>query len=118
MPRTRYGACMNAPRDIKDRIAKRLLRHPRMARDMLAFVPAEWLADVRLESLRELPAEYISASGGRRVGDLLMLADRDDGRRLLLMIEHQSTPGKRMAARMTNQTGMLYERPRAIPALR
>ena len=107
--RTRYGACMNAPRDIKDRIAKRLLRHPRMVRDMLAFVPAEWLADVRLDSLRELPAEYISASGGRRVGDLLMLADRDGGRRLLLMVEHQSAPGRRMAARMTNQTGMLYE---------
>ncbi len=25
------------------------------------------------------------------------------------MVEHQSTPGQRMAARMTNQTGMLYE---------
>ena len=100
---------MNAPRDIKDRIAKRLLRHPRMVRDMLAFVPAEWLADVRLDSLRELSAEYISARGHRRVGDLLMLADRDDGRRLLLMVEHQSTPGRRMAARMTNQAGMLYE---------
>ena len=54
---------MNAPRDIKDRIAKRLLRHPRMVRDMLAFVPAEWLADVRLDSLRELPAEFVSARG-------------------------------------------------------
>ena len=108
-PRTRYGACMNAPRDIKDRIAKRLLRHPRMVRDMLAFVPAEWLADVHLDSLRELPAEYISAPGHRRVGDLLWLADRDDGRRLLLMIEHQSTPGQRMAVRMTTQTGMLYD---------
>ena len=100
---------MNAPRDIKDRIAKRLLRHPRMVRDMLAFVPAEWLADVRLDSLRELPAEFVSARGQRRVGDLLMLADRDDGRRLLLMVEHQSAPGRRMAARMTTQTGMLYE---------
>ena len=108
-PRTRYGACMSAPRDIKDRIAKRLLRHPRMVRDMLAFVPAEWLADVRLDSLRELPAEFVSARGHRRVGDLLMLADRDDGRRLLLMVEHQSDPGRRMAARMTTQTGMLYE---------
>ena len=100
---------MNAPRDIKDRIAKRLLRHPRMVRDMLAFVPAEWLADVRLDSLRELPAEFISARGHRRVGDLLLLADRADGRRLLLMVEHQSDPGRRMAARMTTQTGMLYE---------
>ena len=109
---------MNAPRDIKDRIAKRLLRHPRMVRDMLAFVPAEWLADVRLDSLRELPAEFISAGGHRRVGDLLWLANRDDGRRLLLMVEHQSDPGRRMAARMTNQTGMLYERPIAVPALR
>lgn len=100
---------MNAPRDIKDRIAKRLLRHPRMVRDLLGLVPTEWLTDVRLESLRELPAEYISARGHRRVGDLLWLADRDHGRRLLLMVEHQSARGRRMAARMTNQTGMLYE---------
>ena len=106
---------MNAPRDIKDRIAKRLLRHPRMVRDMLRFVPAEWLADVRLDSLRELPAEFISARGHRRVGDLLLLADRDDGRRLLLMVEHQSTPGRRMAARMTNQTECSKRAPHSRP---
>jgi hypothetical protein len=100
---------MDAPRDIKDRIAKRLLRHPRMVRDMLGFVPAEWLADVRPDTVRELPAEYIGARGDRRVGDLLLLADRDGGRRLLLMVEHQSAPGPRMAARMAGQTGLLYE---------
>ena len=101
---------MNPPHDIKDRIAKRLLRHPRMVRDMLdGFIPKDWLTDVRLDTLRELPTEFISVQGHRRVGDLLWLADRDDRLRLLVMAEHQSVPGPRMAARMTNQVGMLYE---------
>ena len=101
---------MDNPRDIKDRIAKRLLRHPRMMRDLLnGYVPAPWLAGVDVDTIRELPTELISPKGDRRVGDLLWLADRADGGRLLLMVEHQTTPGRRMAARMTTQTGLLYE---------
>lgn len=105
-----YCAPMRAPRDIKDRIFKRLLRHPRMVRDMLSgFVPAAWLADVWLESLRELPTEYITTKGHRRLGDLLWLADREGGGHMLVMAEHQTQPGQRMSARMTAQIGMLFE---------
>ncbi len=116
---------MNAPRDIKDRVAKRILRHPRMIQDMLSdFVPPAWVEDVRLGSLRELPAELIGPRGDKRLGDILWLADREAGRRLVVMAEHQSAPGRRMAARMAMQTGLLYETlrgelrgPDGLPAL-
>ena len=117
---------MATPRDIKDRIAKRLFRHPRLVRDMLrAFVPAEWTAAIDLDSLRELPTEYINPKGDKRLGDLLLLADAPGGAMggtsggavgstlgdvpTLVMVEHQSAPVPRMAARMMTQTGMLYE---------
>ena len=117
---------MATPRDIKDRIAKRLFRHPRLVRDMLgAFVPAEWTAAIDLDSLRELPAEYINEKGDKRLGDLLLLASAPGGAMggasggamggtpagvpTLVMVEHQSAPVPRMAARMMTQTGMLYE---------
>ena len=71
---------MATPRDIKDRIAKRLFRHPRLVRDMLgAFVPAEWTAALDLDSLRELPAEFINPKGDKRLGDLLLLAGAPGG---------------------------------------
>ena len=73
---------MATPRDIKDRIAKRLFRHPRLVRDMLgAFVPAEWTAALDLDSLRELPAEFINPKGDKRLGDLLLLAGAPGGGR-------------------------------------
>ena len=99
---------MSIPRDIKDRTAKRLLRHRRMIRDLLAFLPRAWIEDVDLRTLRELPAEYIGAKGHRRVGDILWLADRAADRQLLLMFEHQSRDDARMAARTAAQTGLLY----------
>ena len=105
---------MAMPRDIKDRITKRLFRHPRLVRDMLgAFVPAEWTAAIDLDSLRELPTEFINPEGDKRLGDLLLLAGAPGGTAggvpTLVMVEHQSAPVPRMAARMMTQTGMLYE---------
>ena len=35
---------MDGPRDIQDRIMKRTLRCPRVVRDLLALLPAEWAA--------------------------------------------------------------------------
>ena len=99
---------MATPRDIKDRAAKRLLRHRRMIRDMLDFVPKAWVDDVDRDTLRELPNEYIGRRGERRIGDILWLADRRGGERLLLMAEHQSRPDGRMAARVAGQAGLLY----------
>ena len=99
---------MATPRDIKDRIAKRLLRHRRMIRDMLDFVPKAWVHDVDPGTLHELPNEFIGRRGERRVGDILWLADRRGGERLLLMAEHQSRPDERMAARVAGQAGLLY----------
>ena len=47
-----FRSRMGAPRDLKDRIGKRLFRNPRMVRDMLgAFVPARWTADIDADTL-------------------------------------------------------------------
>ena len=101
---------MGAPRDLKDRIGKRLFRNPRMVRDMLgAFVPARWTAGIDADTLRELPGELINERGDKRLADLLWLADAPDGAPVLVMLENQSTPGRRMAARMMTQAGLLYE---------
>ena len=103
-------ARMATPRDIKDRIAKRLFRHPRLVRDMLgAFVPTEWTAAVDLDSLRELPVEFINPRGDKRLGDLLLLGGAPGAVPTLVMVEHQSAPVPRLAARMMTRTGMLYE---------
>ena len=99
---------MATPRDIKDRAAKRLLRHRRIVRDMLDFVPKAWVDDVDLGTLRELPNEFVGPRSERRVGDILWLAERRGGERLLLMAEHQSRPDGRMAARVAAQAGLLY----------
>ena len=99
---------MATPRDIKDRSAKRLLRHRRMVNDMLDFVPEAWVDDVDRDTLRELPSEFVGPRGEKRVGDILWLADRRGGERLLLMAEHQSRPDGRMAARIAGQAGLLY----------
>ena len=99
---------MATPRDIKDRAAKRLLRHRRMIRDMLDFVPRAWVDDVDPGTLRELPSEFVGRRGEKRVGDVLWLADRRGGERLLVMAEHQSGPDAAMAARVAAQAGLLY----------
>ena len=64
---------MGAPRDLKDRIGKRLFRNPRMVRDMLgAFVPARWTEGIDIDTLRELPGEFINERGDKRLADLLL----------------------------------------------
>ena len=46
---------MDKPRDIQDRLMKLMLGCPRMVRDLLALLPAEWTAALDATVLRELP---------------------------------------------------------------
>ena len=96
---------MATPRDNKDHIMKRMLRCPRVVRDLLALLPAEWTAAVDAASLRELPTEFIGERGDKRIADLCWLAEGGGGDSAIMLIENQSTPDWRMPARV----GLLYE---------
>ena len=98
---------MDTPRDYQDRFMKRMLRCPRMVRDTLALLPADWAAAVDAASLRELPAEFIGVRGDKRIADLCWLAGGDDP--AIILIENQSAPDRRMPARATTRVGLLYE---------
>ena len=56
---------------------KLMLSRPRMVRDLLALLPAEWTAAVDAASLRELPTEFIGERGDKRIADLCWLDKRD-----------------------------------------
>ena len=98
---------MDTPRDNQDRFMKLMLRCPRMVRDLLALLPAEWTVAVDAASLRELPTEFIGERGDKRIADLCWLAE--GGEPAIILIENQSTPDRRMPARATTRIGLLYE---------
>ena len=64
---------MDTLRDIQDRLMKLVLSRPRMVRDLLALLPAEWTAAVDASGLREMPTEFIGAHGDKRIADLCWL---------------------------------------------
>ena len=88
---------------------KRMLRCPRVVRDLLVLLPAEWADVVDATSLRELPTEFISERGDKRIADLCWLAEGGGGDSAIVLIENQSTPDWRMPARATTRVGLLYE---------
>ncbi|MYJ94296.1 MAG: Rpn family recombination-promoting nuclease/putative transposase [Proteobacteria bacterium] len=100
---------MQTLRDIRDRIMKRMLRCPRMVRDLLELLPAAWTAVVDAASLTELPTEFIGERGDKRIADLCWLAEGGGGDSAIVLIENQSTPDWRMPARAMTRTGLLYE---------
>ena len=100
---------MDTPRDNQDRFMKLMLRYPRMVRDLLALLPAEWTAAVDSASLRELPTEFIGERGDKRIADLCWLAGGRGGDSAIILIENQSTTDRRMPARATTRVGLLYE---------
>ncbi len=100
---------MDKPRDIRDRIMKRTLRYPRMVRDLLGLLPADWAAAVDASNLHELPTEFIGTRGDKRVADLCWLAGNARGESVIVLIENQTAPDRRMPARAMTRTGLLYE---------
>ena len=101
---------MATPRDNRDRIMKRMLRCPRVVRDLLALLPAKWTAAVDAASLRELPTEFIGERGDKRIADLCWLAEGSGGDSAIVLIENQSASDRRMPARAMTRTGLLYEK--------
>ena len=100
---------MDTPRDNQDRFMKLILSRPRVVRDLLALLPAEWTAEVDAASLRELPTEFIGAGGEKRVADLCWLAEGGGCDPAIILIENQSAPDRLMPARATTRVGLLYE---------
>ena len=88
---------------------KRMLGRPLVVRDLLALLPAEWTAALDATVLRELPTEFIGAHGEKRVADLCWLAEGPGQDPVIVLIENQSAPDRRMPARTTTRTGLLYE---------
>ena len=120
--KTGHRSPMDTPRDNQDRFMKLMLSRPRMVRDLLALLPAEWTAAVDAASLRELPTEFIGERGDKRIADLCWLAGGADGLGehggereppgggpVIVLIENQSAPDRRMPARAMTRTGLLYE---------
>ncbi len=97
-------------REYKDHIGKRLFRDRRFVADLVeGFLPADLVGDLDLRTLRELPTEFISRGGDKRIGDALWIADRPNGAHVLLLAEIESTNKPRMASRMMVETGLVYE---------
>ena len=92
---------------------KLMLGRPRVVRDLLALLSAEWTAAVDASVLRELPTEFIGACGDKRVADLCWIAEGPGRDPVIVLIENQSAPDPRMPARATTRTGLLYESLRA-----
>ena len=100
---------MDKLRDIQDRLMKLMLGRPRMVRDLLALLPAEWTAAVDASALRELPTEFIGARGDKRIADLCWIAEGPGRDPVIVLIENQSAPDPRMPARAMTRIGLLYE---------
>ena len=93
-----------------DKAAKRMLRDANMMADALRLcLPSEMLDDIDLDTLRLLPAEHVDAQLRRRRGDVLWTARRRSGGAALFPFEAQSTPDRKMSARLTTIIGMLHE---------
>ena len=105
-------------REHQDHIGKRLFREPSFVADVLGgFVQPALLGELKLDTLRPMPAEFINRRGAKRLGDALWLADRPGGSQVLALIEVESTKRRRIAARVMNEIGLLYERPIATGRL-
>ena len=100
---------MQTPQDIRDRIMTRMLRSPRMVRDLLELLPTAWTAAVDAASLRKLPAEFIGERGDKRIADPCWLVEVSGSESAIVLIENLSTPDRRMPARAMTRTGLLYE---------
>ena len=99
-----------------DAAYKLLFSHPRMVRDLLrGFVSRRWCDKLDLSTLKKLSTEFVSKNLHVRRGDLLWsVRYRGSSRRLLVMLEFQSTVDPLMAERIQVYAGML----RLDPALR
>ena len=112
---------MEKHRPMHDPGYKRLFSRPRMIRDLLAgFAARGWSETLDFDSLRSLPASYVSRDLHQRHSDLVWRIRFFDERWLyvVVLLEFQSTVDQGMAVRLLTYTGLLYERLIADGALR
>ena len=104
-----------------DAVYKQLFSRPRMVRDLLdGFAARGWSADLDFDTLKPLPADYVSRDLQQRHGDCVWRI-RFQGERWLyvvMLLEFQSTVDNAMAVRMLAYTALLYQRLIADGALR
>lgn len=94
-----------------DPVYKRLFSFRRMAADLLRAVGGGWIADVDLDTLEPVPAEYVGDAGQQRRGDAVWrVRFRDRWLHLLVLLEFQSRNDERMALRVLEYTALLYRR--------
>ena len=82
-----------------------------MAADLLRAVGGGWIADVDLDTLEPVPAEYVGNAGQQRRGDAVWrVRFRHRWLHLLVLLEFQSRNDERMALRVPEYTALLYRR--------
>ncbi len=96
-----------------DPASKRLFSHPRMAADLVRLLGDPWVADLDLDRMERLPAEYISGDLRTRRADLPWWAPfkpsagQPAGAGVMFHIEFQSSPDAHMAERLLEYVALL-----------
>ena len=104
---------MNAKTPGSDPIYKRIYACGEMVADLLRSLLPEQGLDIDPETLRRLPAEYVADDYRQRRGDCVWRvrcpgAPGGGWLHVLVLLEFQSTPQRRMALRVLEYTEMLY----------
>jgi predicted transposase/invertase (TIGR01784 family) len=91
---------------------KLLFSHPEMVADLLRdFIHEDWVRDVDLSTLEQVPGSYVTPDLSSRESDIVWRVRRgqDDLLYIYLLFEFQSTVDPWMALRMTVYLGLLYQ---------
>ncbi len=104
---------------IHDPFYKRLLGNERVIRELIeAFIaptrPPAWLEALDFDTLERGPTENVTDAGRRRTEDMIwsvgQAAGDGAGRRVHLLVEHQSSVDHAMALRFLDYTSLLFQR--------
>jgi hypothetical protein len=89
-----------------------LFSHPEMMADLLReFIREEWVRDLDLSTLKQVPGSYVTPELSSRESDIVWRVRRgpDSLLYIYLLIEFQSTVDPFMALRMMVYLGLLYQ---------
>ncbi|HEY2289318.1 MAG TPA: Rpn family recombination-promoting nuclease/putative transposase, partial [Thermoanaerobaculia bacterium] len=89
-----------------------LFSHPEMVADLLRdLIPEDWVRDIDLSTLEQVPGDYVTPGLSSRESDLVWRVrwGEDNLLYIYLLFEFQSTVDPWMALRMTVYVGLLYQ---------
>jgi len=89
-----------------------LFSHPEMVADLLRdFIPEDWVSDIDLSTLEQVPGDYVTPGLSSRESDIVWRVrwGEDNLLYIYLLFEFQSTVDPWMALRMTVYVGLLYQ---------